>query len=396
MHKISKVNYFLLFIIALSLLLVLALVLRVETQSPSSDLPTNVAVASAATVQATANAANTESEHNAIIVESISSIIDTGSTSEYDIHSILPSETPETNAQESANDYVDGRFDDRVPNETGTIMIPLFHRFIETYSGGDKSVTMTLDQFRSTLQNLYDLGYRPVSMDDYLSGHINLPKGCLPIVFTFDDGWGSQFQFIEEDGQRIVDPKTAVGVWEEFNKEHPDFALRGVFYLNLGRDQTFGTVGTLTERLQYLVDLGFELGNHTLDHANLRNASTQELQLQIAENQRLLSEALPGYEYKTLALPYGAYNKDTVSLLYSGEYNGTSYKNGAVFLAGAEPSPSSKSEDFNLSKPVARVLAAGITPEYMDFDWWIENQSLDRQYISAGATARSSSLTSTE
>jgi len=44
---------------------------------------------------------------------------------------------------------------------------------------------------------------------------------------------------------------------EEFYEKHPDFGLKGTFYVNLG-NSTFEGAGTLQQRLQYLVDKGFE------------------------------------------------------------------------------------------------------------------------------------------
>ncbi len=275
-------------------------------------------------------------------------------------------------------------FKDRKPNEVGTVMIHLLHRFISEYEGGDKSVTMTLDSFRAFLQKLYDQGYRPVSMDDYLSNNISLPVGCMPTILTFDDGWGSQFQFIEENGKLVVDPNTAVGVWMKFNEEHPDFELRGVFYLNLGRQTTFGDKGTLTERLQYLIDLGFELGNHTYTHENLRELSAEEVLLQVGKNEAALREALPNYHFRTLALPFGNYRPDILPILAEGEYEGVSYKNEAVFLAGADPTHTPANANFNIAKPLARILAPGIEDVFMDSTWWLENQSMEKQYISDG------------
>jgi len=86
---------------------------------------------------------------------------------------------------------------------------------------------------------------------------------------------------------------------EEFYEKHPDFGLKGTFYVNLG-NSTFEGAGTLQQRLQYLVDKGFEIGNHTYTHINLKDTtSAQKIQEEIAKNQRTIAELIPGYKMTT-------------------------------------------------------------------------------------------------
>lgn len=289
-----------------------------------------------------------------------------------------------TASQAIKYDVPDGPYE---PNEDGRIMIFLFHHVIPEYTGGDKNVSITIDHFKKWLNDVYTAGYRPISMEDYLTNNITIAKGYIPMIITFDDGWSTQFQFLEENGEKVVDPNTAVAIMDEFNKEHPDFEKKGVFYVNLGREQTFGKVGTLSERLQYIIDQGYEIGNHTLTHENLRNIKDKEtLMYQIGKNEQLLQQALPNYTFKTLALPFGAYNKDLKEYLFDGTYEGTTYHNDAVFLAGAEPALPVSSEKFKADDIIPRVLSPGIEPVYMDADWWLDpnNYSTSKQYVSDG------------
>lgn len=292
-----------------------------------------------------------------------------------------------TESQAIKQNVPDGPYE---PNEGGRIMIFLFHHVIPEYTSGDKNVSITIDHFKQWLNNVYEAGYRPISMEDYLTNNITIAKGYIPMILTFDDGWSTQFQFLEENGEKVVDPNTAIAILDEFNKEHPDFEKKGIFYINLGREQTFGKIGTVSERLQYVIDQGYELGNHTLDHANLRNIKDKEtLMYQIGKNEQLLQQALPNYTFKSLALPYGAYNKELKEYLFDGTYEGTTYHNDAVFLAGAEPSLPVSSEDFKADDIIPRVLAPGIEPVYMDAEWWLDmnNYSIAKQYVSDGDPA---------
>lgn len=380
MHKLSKINYCYIFITVLLALMATSVLLRLRNQKPIEMTHGPVEIK---TIDLSGH--DDEPRSQADLMEA--SAADTSQLAAANAQTLPdePSPAPEATAVSAALD-MPSPFPDRTPNETGKVMVHLFHRFLREYEGGDKTVTMTLDAFRAFLQSTYDKGYRPVSMADYLDNNISLPKGCIPMVITFDDGWASQFQLIEENGEYKVHPDTAVGVWMDFNREHPDFALRAVFYLNLGRPTTFGEVGTLSERLQYLLDLGFELGNHTYEHINLRAASDEEVLYQIGKNQVAYETALPGKKFDTLALPYGNYRPEILSIIASGEYEGVSYAHRAVFLAGAEPSSIASREDFDMSKPIPRILSPGIEPAFMDSDWWLdeENYGLKRQYISDG------------
>ncbi|HOQ07307.1 MAG TPA: polysaccharide deacetylase family protein [Clostridiales bacterium] len=270
------------------------------------------------------------------------------------------------------------------PNEAGRIMVVMFHRFVEKYEKGDKEYTMTFDAFRKLLETLYTSGYRLISLNDYLNGHIDVPAGCIPMVFTFDDGTAGQFSFIEEDGQLKVNPDSAVAIMEEFNRLHPDFGLKGTFFVNLG-NETFGKTGTLQQRLQYLIDRGFEIGNHTYSHINLKTeAKTAEIiQKEVGGNQKRMYELVPGYAFTALALPYGAPSKNLMEYVIKGEYEGVGYENKAIMEVGWDPAQSPFSVKFD---PLSthRVRSPGIEPVEFDLEWWLKNMKRSNEFVSDG------------
>lgn len=288
--------------------------------------------------------------------------------------------TPSTNASAFPSSVSDGPY---TPNESGEVMVLMFHHFIESYTGGDRKNTITLDGFREFLQRIYDQGYRPVSMEEVITNSINLPKGYRPIVFTFDDGWASQFSFIEVDGQLQVDPNTAVGILEEFQRQHSDFNLRGMFFVNLGQN-TFGQVGTINDRLHYLIDKGFEIGNHTYKHGDLKKMNQSGITAEIGQNQSVMNEIIPGYQFSALALPYGSNNKPEIQTIASGNYNGVSYNNQLVFLAGWKPMEIPGTTDATFVS--TRIIAPGLDPLEMDANWWLidAQNNPGRYYVSDG------------
>ncbi|WP_265444108.1 polysaccharide deacetylase family protein [Acetivibrio straminisolvens] len=272
------------------------------------------------------------------------------------------------------------------PNEAGKIMVVMFHNFVESFtptSYDNGEYTTTFSEFEKLLQSLYDNGYRLISMSDYLNNNISVPAGCIPMIFTFDDGTAGQFNLVEENGTLKANKKSAVGIMEEFYKKHPDFGLKGTFYVNLG-NSTFEGKGTLQERLKYLVDKGFEIGNHTYTHINLKNTtSAEKIQEEIGKNQKTIAELIPGYKMTTFSLPYGLPSKDLQNYVIKGVYDGVEYEHAAIMEVGWDPAHSPVSKDFN---PLSthRVRASGINPVECDLAWWIKNLSRGEQYVSDG------------
>jgi len=272
------------------------------------------------------------------------------------------------------------------PNESGKIMIVMFHNFVESFTPTkyDKGeYTMTFKAFEELLHVLYEKGYRLISFKDFLDNNISVPAGCIPMVFTFDDGTSGQFNLIEENGELKVNKKSAVGILLEFNKKYPDFGAKGMFFVNLGTN-VFNGKGSVAERLKYLIDLGFEIGNHTYSHINLSEVKSADIiQREIGNNQKVMYELVPGYKMFAFSLPYGAPSGTLIEHVKRGEYEGVEYENLAIVEVGWNPSPPAISREFNASS-INRVRSPGINPERFDLYWWLENLSRGEQYISDG------------
>ena len=163
------------------------------------------------------------------------------------------------------------------------------------------------------------------------------------------------------------------------NKKYKDFNLKGVFYLNFDVN-FFDGEGTKEERLQYLIDKGFEIGNHTYSHQLLDNASAKEIRMQIGKAQCELEQYLPGYKMKTFALPGGRrVSKKKENLLLEGEYKGVTYKHEAIIYAAWRPTPAHFSKEYD-NTHISRVEATAKRRAY-DQVWWDENQEKARLYV---------------
>jgi hypothetical protein len=204
----------------------------------------------------------------------------------------------------------------RAPNELGRIPILEYHLVADKDSRWGRAT----DHFRHDLQLLYDRGYRPITVAQLVDRQIDVPPGMSPVVFTFDDASPSQFRYIEKNGTLEVDPNSAVGIWLDFSKAHPDWGKRATFCLLPGAaaGHAFfgekGIEGQKTEwrmkKVRLLAEQGFELCGHTLWHANLAKYSDAVVQEQIARGVLAIDSAVAGYRVRTFALPLGIWPKN--------------------------------------------------------------------------------------
>jgi len=225
------------------------------------------------------------------------------------------------------------------PNELGRVMILEYHLIEEP----EARWARTPANFRRDLERLWAQGYRLVGLTDYIAGRIALPAGTTPVILTFDDSSPGQLRFIERNGKADVDPSSAVGILEAFAREHPEFGLKATFYVLPGAKQPhklFGQPEHEQAKLEYLVKRGFEIGNHTLWHANLSHYPEDTVRKQLAQAQERIQRHVPGYRPRTLALPMGAYPSQ-LEWAAKGSVNGTNYAHEAILMVagGAAPSP---------------------------------------------------------
>lgn len=236
------------------------------------------------------------------------------------------------------------------PNEAGKIMILMYHNIGEE----EQTWTRTVENFKKDLQTLYDEGYRPISLTDYVNGNITTEMGYTPVVLTFDDGNLNNFKYLE-DG--TIDPNCAVGILVEFNKTHPDFPLEATFFITSSTPFKQSTYSK--QKVEFLIEQGMDIGNHSKDHMNFKDANAEDLQTQIGYQAEYLETFTPiGYKVNTLALPYGSRpkNDELKGYIEKGTYNSFSYQNIAVLNVGWFPSLSPYHIDFDpLNLPRVRA-----------------------------------------
>ncbi len=229
-------------------------------------------------------------------------------------------------------------------NELGNVPIMMYHGIqdIENkYTGGNidsSGYHRTAEAFRNDLEFYYENNYRMIRLEDYVNGIIKVEAGYSPIILTFDDGLSNNFKVlgIDESGELIIDPNSAVGILEEFKKKYPDFNITATFFLNSG---LFNQSKYNEEILNWLIENNYDIGNHSYTHANISNLTKQETEEEIAKMYNKLDEYIPNEYVNIVALPYGSpYKKEHENFenILNSNYNEQEYNTQATLRVGWE------------------------------------------------------------
>ena len=278
-------------------------------------------------------------------------------------------------------------------NELGRVPIMMYHGIHNklnkdtNYTGGnvDKDgYQRTAEAFANDLEFYYNNNYRFIRLEDYVNGKIDVELGYSPIVLTFDDGLENNIKVtgLDKDGNIIIDPKSAVGVMESFKKKHPDANITATFFINGG---IFNQDEYNEKILKWLVDNGYDIGNHTWSHVNFKSASIEKTQEEVGSIYELLDKYIPGKYVNIVALPYGSpgvKSHQTYPYILNGTYNEKEYHTIAALRVGWESDYSPYSANFDASF-IKRIRAYDNKGEDFDIEYNF-NFLKERRYISDG------------
>ncbi len=256
----------------------------------------------------------------------------------------------------------------------GGVVVAMYHNLVET-EAKEGAYHRTPDNFRKDLTRLWQEGYLPVSIDDYVNGAIDIPIGKSPVVFTFDDGYQNCIKYTA-DG--TLDPDCVIGIFEAFYAEHPDFVPKATFYLN---QSVFGDDEFTRKKIDFIVrNPNYTLGNHTIDHSNLRKISKAEVARIIVEEGELL-EGLTGQTTFHFAVPFGEKPKAYFDWLKEDDFLGK-YKMLSSLNVGWNPAPSPYDANFNRYS-INRITCG---EDNCELHYWLDvlRDNPKRRYISDG------------
>lgn len=290
----------------------------------------------------------------------------------------------------TANNLPAGPTTDLPPNELGRIMVLEYHRT----GSPEGEFVRTLENFRKDLKALHDAGYRPVTMRQVIEGNIDIPRGTTPVVFTMDDATRGQFYY-RPDG--TIDPNTMMGSWVSFKEQNPSWGPGGMVWCILPAaahpSNFFGETkdrdtpreqreATIRKKMDFIVQNGHEVCNHTLYHARLDRASnTQQAMDWIGIGEDSIKAYLPAdYDIVTFALPLGMWPRDK-SAAWQGTYrNGKRYENTVVLEVSGGPNVSPFDNRWDPHSVDRFIVAPGALERQLRH--WQENPA--QRYVSDG------------
>lgn len=231
-------------------------------------------------------------------------------------------------------------------NELGGVPILMYHRIYEMqnsetpYTGGNVDVdgyNRTSEAFENDLEQYYEWGYRCIRLKDFLDGNIYTEFGYSPLVITFDDGVRqAQIDGFDSNGDPIFSEDSALAILERVRERHPDFNVTATFFLNAGLFEN----GEENDRklLNWMIDHGYDIGNHTKTHPDLADLSAEEIEEEVGYMYNLLSDIIPGKYLDIVALPFGSPTDTSADekyeKIFSGTYEGKSYSTSVSLICG--------------------------------------------------------------
>lgn len=180
----------------------------------------------------------------------------------------------------------------------------MFHR-ITRRGASPKKHSLSFDEFTRKLDWLVHFGFSPITfldLQEAVHHRLNLPE--KPILLTFDDGfkdfYDRAFPELLKRGMRAViyalgDSRMRTSIWD--------------------RDTGFGVHPLMNSSdLRELRSYGFEIGSHTLSHADLAKLPHDEARREIARSKSELEQTL-GEEIISFSYPFGNLTPTTKMLV---------------------------------------------------------------------------------
>ena len=277
-------------------------------------------------------------------------------------------------------------------NELGRIPVMMYHHIVNIddneYTGGNvdpDGYNRTSNALRKDLEFYYQNGYRMIRLIDYVNGKIDVEYGKSPIVLTFDDGNADNIKVtgLDENGNIIIDPNSAVGILEDFKKKYPDFNVTATFFVT---SALFNQSEYNEKILNFLVDNGYDVGNHTKDHNNMNNINEEETEYVVGYVYNELEKIIKDKYVNIVALPFGTPYLSThknFSHIKKANFNGKVYDTITTLRVGWEPDTSPFSKNFNKDF-IKRCRAYDNNGKEFDIDMVFNSILKDLKYVSDG------------
>jgi len=185
-----------------------------------------------------------------------------------------------------------------------TIPILTYHKFCSGES--PDAYTINIDLFRQQMDYLKDNDYRVISISQLLEGMENNFFPEKPVLITIDDGFKSVYTL-------------AFPILKEYG--FPATLFLYTDYIANGTNQLSWS------EIREMIDMGMEIGSHSLSHSNLLNTKQNESYLDYVTRikkeiflSKTILERNTGSTVNSFAYPYGVYSQEIIMLAKQAGY----------------------------------------------------------------------------
>jgi peptidoglycan/xylan/chitin deacetylase (PgdA/CDA1 family) len=168
----------------------------------------------------------------------------------------------------------------------------------------------------------------------------------------------------------------------EFKKKYPDYGVTATFFVN---SSLFMQDKYNNKILNWLVNNGYDIGNHTMSHCDFRNIKSEKVKEEVGGLYQILEGIIPDNYVSIVALPFGSpYSRShgNYENILNGNYLGFDYQTKAALRVGWEAETSCFNKDFDATY-LKRIRAYDNNGK--DYDIEMNFRLLkDKRYISDG------------
>lgn len=207
-----------------------------------------------------------------------------------------------------------------VPHFRGDVPILMYHAIDPPPPGTPyPDLFVPPDEFTAEMRMLAQAGFNGVTLRQVFDAwHHDVPLPANPIVVSFDDGIRSQYT--------IARPLLR--------------ELRWPGVLNLKVDALTSAGELDPEAVREMIDTGWEVDSHTIDHSDVSTLSGEALRHQITDSRTELQKRFD-IPVDFFCYPAGAYDAESVAAVEQAGYLGATT---------VDPGLASKSEPFTLKR----------------------------------------------
>ena len=155
------------------------------------------------------------------------------------------------------------------------------------------------------IEQIEDAGYDFVTFSEFAERDFSRITN-KPAVLTFDDSTVNQYRILPSG---ITDPNSAVGVLEQYKRDHPQTTLTATFFVNTTTENNlpvFGQPGLAQTKCRFLTRNGYEIGAHADRHRDFNDLTKYEIAADLATFTKKMRDHLPEYQIRSFAYPYGS------------------------------------------------------------------------------------------